>query len=307
MSSISTIIDKIIYNFQIIPIEEMPLEYINLMLHTSLYMYTEKKSQSLLFTLFKMTKQTNICHSTIFLQEMLEKNITITLYTATMKKQFELFDKNIINYVCHQTKYTQSFKLLADDIIQLTHKNKYTCFNLCLVDVNNNGHSNILLTYKNNDFTISLIIFDPHGSNSDTSFVKLSNKFLKNLAKTSPFIFKMVDRNIISCPIGIQIMSNDSIGLCQLFSYFWLYFVLEISNVFQLLPTDLYKIEQHLLHLSFNQLKDILLKFGLTLIITHMNSCTNKIPNFLHTLFTYTKKILIEYKKMNYPSFHLKI
>ena len=92
-------------------------------------------------------------------------------------------------------------------------------------------HMNILLAYYDkNKGKIYLSVYEPHGSEVEKSISDLSDKLPMYMKKASPDIFIITERSSLSCPIGTQAHAKDQYGYCVMFSYFWLYCLLIITN-----------------------------------------------------------------------------
>jgi hypothetical protein len=108
----------------------------------------------------------------------------------------------------------------------------------------NSAHANILLVMKNNsNGDIKFFLYEPHGSKVEGNRIKLVEKsnriFIELLKENLQSIYKMKGKrcNIeilksvnVSCPKGIQVYVNDSLGYCKLISTLWLYLVLALFS-----------------------------------------------------------------------------
>jgi len=97
---------------------------------------------------------------------------------------------------------------------------------------NNKGHVNIVIICKENDnFLIAL--YEPHGTiSTDNTFMKISNTFIdyfRYFVNKNTYYIPRID---ISCLKGLQSYSEDKIGYCVTFSFFWYYcFLMVIRDI----------------------------------------------------------------------------
>ena len=110
-----------------------------------------------------------------------------------------------------------------------TCKSLFTSVNVILIPKNSSAHANMLFTYydkKREKIKISL--YDPNGSGIDKDY--LSHKLLELIKNENPSLFEIIPRTDISCVEGMQTYTSDYTGFCVMFSFFWLYCILNISK-----------------------------------------------------------------------------
>lgn len=133
-------------------------------------------------------------------------------------------------------QYTDEFLIFVDKL--------YKDFNECkgftsiafaiegLPSEDEPSHQNLILMFREKmKSKIMLYIYDPHGTRGVTPYSdiirKIANKFPKYITDVRPTKFGIGYRSsITSCPVGLQLSTNDTIGFCVLFVYFWLFCVL---------------------------------------------------------------------------------
>lgn len=91
------------------------------------------------------------------------------------------------------------------------------------------GHQNMLLVMKMRPDKYFVLIYEPHGSQSNLQEGVARTDFLSNLQRglanrSTKYVFLPLETT--SCPVGLQIQAGDSFGYCFMFSNFWLYCIL---------------------------------------------------------------------------------
>lgn len=100
------------------------------------------------------------------------------------------------------------------------------------------GHR-IVTYFENINDTITIYYYDPHGNENTTSrdlnmyiFFEFITDCMNYISKTYNYKYKFKFEQFFSgCPIGLQAYSsNFDIGMCQTFTLFWLYNIVQIKN-----------------------------------------------------------------------------
>lgn len=133
-------------------------------------------------------------------------------------------------------------------------------------------HSNIIISYYDvNAKALFLSVYEPHGVNplneedSLPHYKKVDNLVsdITNVLNLSGIVkASIVPRTIVSCPIGSQAYTEDEMGYCLMFSYFWFYCIL--SRIVNREPQNkIMRLENELITtLSPSQLMTIVTKFA---------------------------------------------
>lgn len=96
------------------------------------------------------------------------------------------------------------------------------------------GHQNMLLVMKMRPDKYFVLIYEPHGHQSNIEEGVARADFLSNLQKglskrSNKYVF--VPLETTSCPVGLQARSGDTVGYCVMFSNFWFYCILRCFHL----------------------------------------------------------------------------
>lgn len=94
------------------------------------------------------------------------------------------------------------------------------------------AHENVFLFYADYSGQINAYVYDAHGSDSSASMQYMRNEvdlfilFLSNVFRKMDIKLMIQPRTALSCPRGLQRVSNEQFGFCVMFAYLWIYVVL---------------------------------------------------------------------------------
>jgi hypothetical protein len=172
------------------------------------------------------------------------------------------------------------------------------------------GHRNGLLMFKNKKHW-DIYLYEPHGGKNVeyivSKFIYMLRDYLKEGKEGIIIHTHLVEYKNI-CPLGLQAKGYDPIGLCVVFSYFWLFNVLIVK--FLQPNITIYTIEKTLIEkISSNkdsvELTERMLEFCQVIVFKYIENMTNnpKYPNFI-TDFERVFKELVEENEKEMKSKH---
>jgi hypothetical protein len=123
------------------------------------------------------------------------------------------------------------YKFLETFIKKINNCDRYTIFLLSLKE-KLEGHRNILVIEHLKD-KINIVVYDPMGSDYSEFNVDKVIRTIGDELETITEKKVNIMKKEISCPIGLQKVSEDLIGYCVMFSYFWIYCVMHIISMIE--------------------------------------------------------------------------
>lgn len=102
----------------------------------------------------------------------------------------------------------------------------------------NIGHR-VIIYFENINDVITMYYYDPHGYENTTSeelemykFFEFITECLNYISRTHNYKYKFKFEQFFSgCPLGLQVFSSSfDIGMCQTFTLFWLYNIVQIKK-----------------------------------------------------------------------------
>jgi len=209
------------YNEKIYEISAVNYVWILYQILDDLGIVAPRKYPSLMELLFYLNEPTN------FTQSHCTGRITLDTNTGQIETDSqgnittdEEFGKFIQTYL-QRLKSGCRFNSLALDLV--LGKDKYG---------NTEGHQNILFSYMTKDENILLSLYDPGGARIDPWHGKVNIFLMKirDVAKIRGYNIEIISRRNISCPLGMQ-YKDSTLGFCIIYSFFWLYCVLQVMDV----------------------------------------------------------------------------
>lgn len=212
--------------------------------------YYGDSSLNFLESILAMCHMNNSCTGKILLSSIYNKDRERTYYQT----QFFL-EGDPVKIIPQDEKLDQKMLILAADC--LARINRPSCvfgnFTFTTIALGNSilirekdkqdikgGHANILLILKNNVTNrINIIKYEPHGykifeevishiNNHNNKFIKDLVKYMEQVDREQQYTFNIMSPIKINHSRGIQIYINDSRGMCQLISTFWMFIVLKL-------------------------------------------------------------------------------
>lgn len=100
------------------------------------------------------------------------------------------------------------------------------------------GHQNsMIMLYESSTRTISAYLYDPHGSGPGMKYNDMAFHGLNELFKYIDMDeriekVKFIDKRTVSCPIGMQSISDESggVGYCVMYSLLWLFLIIRLQR-----------------------------------------------------------------------------
>lgn len=225
-----------------------------------------------------------------FIVDYVNKIQETTLYNPTCSKMyFELVENKLgLKYVHLRNKYYEklSFK---DDLEEINYSYFSRIKNAIIsgkcnfvfislgVSVGISDHQNGLLLLKDVD-RWGVYVYEPHGGVKIKSIViEFVNLLINYLTDQHIPIDNHIQEYNKICPIGLQVSTKDNIGLCVMFSYFWLFYVLLCKTLQP--DIDIYTIENELLYMP--EINTIFYEFIKTIMLKYIIEINQKIPSFI--------------------------
>jgi len=176
------------------------------------------------------------------------------------------------NTVVYQNKVynISKFSEIIEDMLNTSFELIFTNFNT----VNKSGHATVLIMEKQDDGW-NFYSYDPNGyarmnyEVDTTDFLRLLAENLKNKFDEKITIIPITE---ISCPTSIQKYTEDNIGFCLMFSFFWIYCILTIindmkkNNAYIPLQSWIGLVDKILLEYEKSYLYSVVVSFGIKLV-----------------------------------------
>jgi len=202
----------------------------------------------------------------------------------------------------------RKFSKIIENMLDTSSELIFTNFNV----VNKtSGHATVLIMEKQDNIW-NFYYYDPNGSsNTDYSY-----QFLDMLLRYQNKKISIIPITKISCPISIQKYTEEKIGFCLMFSFFWIYCILNIINgmkktgTYSPLRSWIGSVDKILLDYEKSNLYNIVVSFGIKLVndTAADSDIFNREPNLfemnrdLPNDIYKTPKISVRYAEYEYNS-----